>query len=92
MKGTLHCQHSIADFPAQGRTTIGWFSAQWSFQGNFVDGISVLCANAHSKNEDQKPSSGICADIMGANLTGDSEHFSVVGVNFFQKSVFCDDG
>ena len=41
-------------------------------------------SDIHGEHEDQEPSPGICADIVGTDLPRNREHFTTGGINLLQ--------
>jgi len=69
-----YSQHNIAYFPPEGGSAQIRFPAQRTFQNHFIYRVAILTQNASGENKNIQPPPAFTADVMGADLSGDSKH------------------
>lgn len=85
-------QHNVTDLPAKRGTAVGGFPAEGTFQKNVIDRVAVFTDEGIGKDEDQKMAAAVTADIVRANLPGNSKHFTAGKVGGVENTSLGNDG
>ena len=87
LKGPGHCQHHVADFPAQGGAAVGGLPADEALQGDLVCRFPVLESKGGGKHENQQVALPVTAQVVGAHLACHAQEGPFLQKRGFQQSL-----